>query len=209
MVGGLNQVYPPEEYAGFFGPPPNFTFVDIDAQTFFDSVWKFPKTGDPEKSIRMWKESSHDPFHVMENAINYLMDVIDEDGEIEGVMGYSEGAWTAASLIVEEQYRRRHHGREPRIKLGVFIGGFPPTDRESGRIVTESDVGQIIDIATIHVMGTADPYIEGGQALYDVCNSDKAEMFGHAGGHVIPRDLSTLDELAEVMQETISEIESA
>ena len=207
MVGGLNQVYPPAEFAGFFGPPPNFTFVDLDAQAFFDAVWKFPKTGDPEESIRVWKKAHDDPFSVMENAINYLVNLIDEDGEIDGVLGYSEGAWTAASVIAEEQYRQRHHGREPRIKFGVFIGGFPPTERELG-IVTESDVGQIIDIPTIHVMGTADPYIEAGQALYDVCNPEKAEMFGHAGGHVIPRDLSTLDELADVMKETISEIES-
>lgn len=51
-------------------------------------------------------------------ALDGVFQTIDDDPEIDAILGYSEGAMVAASAIVEEQERcMREKGRERRIKV--------------------------------------------------------------------------------------------
>lgn len=63
-------------------------------------------------------------------------------------------------------------------------------------MLSDAEAEDAIDIPTCHIVGCNDPYIDGSITLYDMCNEDKAELFDHGQGHVIPRDPRTLEELS-------------
>lgn len=57
----------------------------------------------------------------------------------------------------------------------------------------------IIDIPSLHVVGCSDPYIAGAVALYNMCDSNTAELFDHGKGHTVPRDARTIQELCDAI----------
>ena len=137
-----------------------------------------------------------------------LIDMMDAEGDIEGVIGYSEGAEVAATLILEEERRRREYGRIPRIKCAVFICGWPAKDPITGRVILSEDFEcEPITIPTCHVVGAADPFLDGSMALYNICDPDTADLFDHGGGHVIPRNKQTLLDLSEMIRDMIVSVE--
>lgn len=60
----------------------------------------------------------------------------------------------------------------------------------------------MIEVPTCHIIGANDPYVDGTMALYGVCDPDTAIMFDHGKGHTIPRDVATMKEAAEVIEQT-------
>ena len=113
-------------------------------------------------------------------------------------MGYSEGAMMAASVVLEEQRLARGPGARPRRVRGcVFFGGWPPWVRVGGyaHLVLRDMLDDVVDVPTFHVVGSHDPYLQGGLALYNVCHEDRATLFEHGQAHNIPRDAQTVAEL--------------
>lgn len=139
-------------------------------------------------------------------ALDPLFDYLDQNPEIEGILGFSEGAGIAASLIVEENKRRKANGRTPHLKCAVFMSGMPPTDWNTGRFLLQDEDGELISIPTFHIMGSQDAMISGVMALYNVCDPDTADLFDHGGGHIIPRDAQTVTELAKGILAMISDL---
>lgn len=123
----------------------------------------------------------------------------------QGILGYSEGATTAATLILEERRRRELDGKPRRIKYGIFFAGWPPVqvDGEHVRCLLADECEDIIDIPTCHIVGCNDPYIHGAMALYAMCDEDTAVLFDHGKGHTVPRDPRTVQELAEAIDSTL------
>lgn len=204
---GPNAVTIPSEYEGFFGPPPNFTFIDSDLKVAAYPLRTLGREGSPEDAMRklyttaeLWKRKSPS------GALDPLFDYLDQNPEIDGVLGFSEGAGIAASLIVEENKRQKATGRIPRLKFAVFMSGMPPTDWNTGRFLLQDEDGELISIPTFHVMGSQDAMISGVMALYNVCDPDTADLFDHGGGHIIPRDAQIVAELAKGILAMISDL---
>lgn len=107
----------------------------------------------------------------------------------------------AASLIIEEQRRRREFGTRRHIERAIFFAGWPPMTVEDGQahIVLSDTSDAFIDIPTFHVLGCNDPYLNGSMSLYTTCDEDCAEMFDHGQGHTVPRDPRTMKELITVL----------
>jgi predicted esterase len=203
---GTTPVNPPPEFQGFFGPPPNFTFTTVDFPELVKfNMRDFPRRETPEATIKYAVKKAGNPsFSMIKAAMSRLVEMVDNDLEIEGVIGYSEGAEIAASLILEEQRLSQEFGRIPRLKCAVFICGWPPKDPVTGNIVLADDHdGEVIKIPTCHVVGAADPFLDGSMALYNICDPDTADLFDHGGGHVIPRTKETLTDLSEVIRDMI------
>lgn len=78
----------------------------------------------------------------------------------DGILGYSEGATIAASLILEEKRRLLEEGIPRNIKCGIFFAGWPPMKDTGGPYLFDTD-GEVIDIPTVNVIGCQDPYIDG------------------------------------------------
>ncbi|KAJ5827161.1 hypothetical protein N7447_003924 [Penicillium robsamsonii] len=203
---GTTEVSIPQEFAGFFGPPPHYTFMDIEGHLAHINMRDFPKRDTPEETIKAATQAAGDPtFTSIPKVMDRLIGILDSEDDIDGVIGFSEGAQIAASLLLEEQRRERELGRMPRIKCAIFFSGWPPVHPVTGRFVTAEDYDEEpITIPTCHAVGALDPFIDGSMALYNMCDPDKADLFDHGAGHLIPRDKQVTEEVAMVVHEMIN-----
>ncbi|KAJ4387498.1 hypothetical protein N0V93_008091 [Gnomoniopsis smithogilvyi] len=203
---GTREAIPPPGFEDYFGAGPLWRFIDYDGSKAFDIVDRireFPQGPNAEATMRllMGDQPSYALSSVQE-AIHRLLDIIDADPEIEGILGYSEGATTAATLILEERRLWDVEKRPRRIKRAIFFAGWPPLSMAGGKIqVLLADQDKdVIDIPSLHVIGCNDPYISGAVALYNMCDRDTAEIFDHGKGHTVPRDARTIQELCDAIE---------
>lgn len=63
------------------------------------------------------------PQHVAE-AFELVNEIIDEDGPFDGIMGFSQGASLAASLLLQRQLD--HPSKPPQFQFAIFICGLLP-----------------------------------------------------------------------------------
>ncbi|ROV97403.1 hypothetical protein VMCG_06948 [Cytospora schulzeri] len=211
---GTSPATPPEGFEDYFGAGPLWRFIEYDGDAAFDIVDRirdFPEGSNPEDTMRLlFGSNSSCLVTSVQNATQRLLDMIDADPEIEGVLGYSEGATTAATLILEERKRAQQYGRQRRIKRAIFFAGWPPMSISGDKVqVVLADQSQgVIDIPTLHIVGCSDPYILGAVALYNMCERSSAEMFDHGKGHTVPRDSRTIQELCDSIDRLASRDES-
>ena len=98
-------------------------------------------------------------------VMDYLYDTLEMDPEIQGIIGYSDGAAIAATLILDEEKRRRETGRPRQIKCAMFVTGWPPMHPEDGVLLAdECDV--FIDVPTVHVVGANGTVFESASMHY-------------------------------------------
>lgn len=105
----------------------------------------------------MSAENGMTPNGSREETLRYLYKTIEADDEICGVIGYSEGASAAATLILDEQERMRLAGITPRIKCGIFFMGWPALNGD-GVPALADEMDESIDVATLHVVGAKGRY---------------------------------------------------
>lgn len=169
-----------------------------------DIVRLLPHAETPEETMRVALKQLPDLRSPVWRAIEKIRKTMNEESDIEGIIGYSEGAMIAASFILDEQRRSREEGIEPRIKCAVFISGWPPIDSDTGLLVLSDETEDVIDIPTCHVVGALDPMIHGTMALYNLCDPDRAELFDHGHGHLVPREERTVKELGKAVRTMIA-----
>ncbi|PLB51553.1 hypothetical protein P170DRAFT_443747 [Aspergillus steynii IBT 23096] len=203
--GDLAVKIPLVEFEGFFGPPPNYTFVDVNLGTTAFSIREFPKRETPEETMRLVVNMLNDPRPSnIPEVMDRLIGILDSEGDIDGVIGYSEGAVMATTLLLEEARRQRDSGRQPMIKCAVLICGWPPMDPVTGQTMLTDQFDEVIDIPSCHVVGGQDPFLDASMALYNFWDPDQAHIFDHGGGHAVPRELGTCQEIAEIIRGLIS-----
>ncbi|KAH0531443.1 hypothetical protein TsFJ059_000272 [Trichoderma semiorbis] len=211
-INGFTEAIPPAGFNDYFGAPPLYRFMDVDGTSELEKIIvrirDLPQGESPEETMRKLiadKEQFTTPAVTL--ALDRLLQLLDEDPEIDGILGYSEGATVAATLILEEQRLFREQGRPRRIKSAIFFAGWPPVRIVDGRVQTllADEHDEMIDIPTCHVVGCNDPYIHGAIALYGMCDEDMAILFDHGKGHTVPRDELTVKELAETIERTFDQ----
>ncbi len=186
----------------------------------------FPDCETPEDTMReLMKEGVASSHKSADAALKFLFKVMKEKGPFEGIIGYSEGATVAATLLLHEQRRFQKSGIAPMFKYAIFFAGWPPVAPDSHHMVLSDESDEIIEIPTCHIskpgpfftqltlgsltntnpVGSMDPYLHGSLALYNVCDPDTAYLFDHAKGHTLPRDKETVKELGDVVRKAISD----
>lgn len=164
-----------------------------------------PHAETPEETMRVaLKQLPHLRYSQVWRTIEKIRKTMDEEVDVEGIIGYSEGAMVAATFILDEKRRSIEEGIEPRIKCAVFISGLPPIDPNTGLLVLSDETEDVIDIPTCNVIGTLDPMIDCSMALYNLCDPDRAELFDHGHGHLVPREEQTVKELGKVVRTMIA-----
>ncbi|PHH89776.1 hypothetical protein CDD83_5287 [Cordyceps sp. RAO-2017] len=201
-VDGFHPATPPKGFDEYFGAPPLYRFFDYDSvnalSTLVVQLRDFSEGTDPQDTIRkIVQDQVIFESEAVRKTTDRLLELIAADPEIDGVLGYSEGAMTAATLILEEKRKFEEEGIPRRLKYGLFFAGWPPLclKGEYSRTLLADEDEEMIDIPTCHIIGCRDPYIHGAMALYNVCDPDTAEIFDHGGGHTLPRDGTTIKEL--------------
>lgn len=169
-----------------------------------DVVRLLPQAETPEEAMRVALKQLPDlKYSQLGRAIEGIRETIDEEVDVEGIIGYCGGAMMAASFILDEQRRSREEGIEPRIKCAVFFSGWPPADSNTGLLLSD-ETEVVIDIPTCHVVGALDPMIHSAMALYNMCDPDRAEIFDHGQGHMVPREKRIVKELGQVVRTMIA-----
>ncbi|KAJ5287310.1 Serine hydrolase FSH [Penicillium angulare] len=151
------------------------------------------------------------------DAVAALADYVDHEGPFDGMMGFSEGAIMAATLLVEDA-KNSAMG----LKCGIFFSGGLPLDPELLRgecvrcvdpltdgvairvptaIIVEEDLGRLSCRSPLSgLWGQGDI----SRGLVDICEPSLREVVLHSIGHQIPSFKSPeLNAILRAMERTI------
>ncbi|KAI4722380.1 putative DUF341 family oxidoreductase [Aureobasidium sp. EXF-10727] len=211
FIQGRVPVTPPPGFESYFGPGPHYRFFKDKGEaeaSAVEGIRVFPEADTPEDALRALMPRGETKIgfaDARQAALDQLYGVLDADPEINGVIGYSEGASAAATLIYDEQERMRSEGYVPRIKAAVFFMGWPALTSENVPALSD-EVEHLLEVQSLHIVGANDPYKDGALALYNLFDDDMAVFFDSAGGHTIPRHGKLLQELAQAVKDLIVDI---
>jgi predicted esterase len=144
-------------FESYFGPGPHYRFFKDKGEaeaSAVEGIRVFPEADSPADALRalMPKGETKVGFaEAREAALERLYEALDADPEICGVIGYSEGASAAATLIYDEQERANPEGYVPRIKVAVFFMGWPAIS-ETGLVLSD-EVENLIEVQSLHIVG--------------------------------------------------------
>ncbi|KAI0849235.1 serine hydrolase-domain-containing protein [Daldinia vernicosa] len=212
---GAHEVEPPLGWENYFGSRPLYRFVEAaagagDAFEVVRRVRHIPRGLSPEATLRLFKPPrpvAYD-WRAFREALDGLFETIEANGEIDGLIGYSEGAMMAASICAEENRRWEERGVPRRIKFAIFFAGTPPLVAQGDGFVARlaDEYGTSISIPTFHVFGSNDPLVYSSVALYNACEPDAAQLYDHGLGHLVPRDADNVEQLGDVLADVITRI---
>ncbi|KAK3294933.1 serine hydrolase FSH [Chaetomium fimeti] len=211
FIHGPCKAVPPEGFEDYFGNAPYFRFIEPDKDLgnpnqddILARIRDFPDCETPEDTMReLMREGVSTTHRSTNNALKFLLKVMQEQGPFDAIIGYSEGATVAATLLLHEQRRLKKKKIQPMFKYAIFFAGWPPLDPDLHNMILSDETDTMIEIPTCHIIGSLDPYVHGSMALFNVCDPDTAYMFDHAKGHTLPRDKDTVKELGDVVREAI------
>ena len=177
-----------------------------------ERIREFPDAATAEDTLRkLLPEGTTRNENVppVRSCLDYIYEQMDIEGDVEGIVGYSEGAMVGATMLFSEQRRFQETGRPRRLKVGLFFSGWPamdPDERGAGAMLAD-ETDEVVCVPSIHVIGSGDPYLQGAMALYNLFDEETAILFDHGKGHIIPRDARTLKELGDTIRQAIKESE--
>ena len=159
FINGNCEAVPPEGFEEFFGKPPFYRFIEPDdKETLTETtdvlsrIRDFPECETPEDTMReLMKAGIADSRRSTDTAIKYLFQIMEEHGPFDGIIGYSEGATVAGTLLLHEQMRAEELGIEPMFKCAIFFMGWPPMDPKTYALVLSDESDKTIDIPTCHI----------------------------------------------------------
>ncbi|KAL8867017.1 MAG: hypothetical protein Q9198_008676, partial [Flavoplaca austrocitrina] len=123
----------------------------------------------------------------------------DAETSYDGILGFSEGASAAASLIL----RQSAQGYAKPFKFAFFFCGPPPLDYQDKGVILADESGARINIPTAHIVGSRDPGYLGSLALYNLCDERLAGLYNHGKDHTIPWDPQSTGSIAKELRLTI------
>lgn len=155
FIQGPHEAVPPEGYEEYFGGKPYYRFVEHNEATGGVDVLKkirdFPEGATAEDMLRELLSNGADGRASLRDAIDYLFRIIEEEGPFDGILGYSEGASIAATLILVEQRRFLEQGIPRTLKCGIFFAGWPPMTPELDAMVLSDESELMIDVPSCHI----------------------------------------------------------
>ncbi|KAJ5728670.1 uncharacterized protein N7483_003178 [Penicillium malachiteum] len=196
------KITPPPGFEEYFGTGLLYRWADDGGaaeDSMISRVRKIPEGNNPEDVMRDLIGDRDVVWLNYKEVMDFLYETMESDPEIQGIIGYSEGASIAATLILDEQKRLAATGRPRRVKCALFFTGWPPMHPVDGVLLAdETDV--MIDVPSLHVVGANDPFRHGAYALYNVCDPDTAAFFDTGKGHTIPRSGLVIHELGDAVR---------
>jgi predicted esterase len=122
-----------------------------------------------------------------DNAIAYIKSFILQHGPFAGILGFSQGARAAASILLEQQRQPFTHNP----LFGVFFcGTFPPFVPGTPEI----------RLPTLHVLGLSDPYLPQSEVLLSHCTQQSVRrVIKFNGGHQMPTSQDVTQQIADAI----------
>lgn len=157
FIQGPYEVDPPPGYEDFFGGPPYYRFIvpsdqDVDTTDVIERIRDFPQLETPEMTMReLMTYGVAKTDDSARRTLEYLYEVMEQNGPFDGIVGYSEGATIAATLLLHEQLREANEGRQPMFRCALFFGGWPPMTPMLDGLVLADESDLVIEIPTCHI----------------------------------------------------------
>jgi hypothetical protein len=164
FINGPCEAVPPEGFEEFFGNPPYYRFIEPDEKETEDTdvlsrIRDFPECDTAEDTMReLMKEGVASSIMSTAKAIQYLFNVLEKEGPFDGIIGYSEGATVAGTLLLAEQRRFEATGKKPMLKCAVFFAGWPPLDPATFAMVLSDESDLMINVHTCHISKSTGPF---------------------------------------------------
>lgn len=161
--------------------------------------------GDLNEDLRGWFDINDMEFRGLEEAVVWLAGYMREIGPIDGIIGFSQGAALASMLssLCEGDYNKGRlealakqpvpiHVQPPQghLKFFVALSGF--------RSTIDNHVGfynPIITTPAMCVIGDLDIMVSEDLTTMLVGSCFAPEVIHHKGGHYVPTDKKTIDEV--------------
>lgn len=140
-------------------------------------------------------------------AYSLIYELIEDCGPFDGVMGFSQGGSLAASFLLNHLESRPSDPVENFFRFAVIICSGNPFDARgmvTRRYHPEED-GLRISIPTAHIVGHNDDEHDRQLLLHGLCDSRRATIYDHGGGHEIPRNPSAVKGMTDAICHVIGE----
>ncbi|CAI5736487.1 unnamed protein product [Hyaloperonospora brassicae] len=153
---------------------------------------KTTETKKMETEYRAWRRplgsnEEVDPSRLARDwdvLVGFLREQIDEIGDVDGVLGFSQGASLAAWMCSERARAELQWSPKVAVLIGSYVGS-PPLSLDSG---------VISDISSLHIFGSNDGVVPPAksQQVVDIFKQhttlgNRVRTSMHAQGHVIPK----------------------
>lgn len=157
FIQGPYEVAPPVGYEDFFGGPPYHRFIvptdaEADSIDVIERIRDFPQLETPEMTMReLMTYGVAKTDDSARHTLEFLYGIMEKEGPFDGIIGYSEGATIAGTLLLHEQVREELEGRPPMFKCALFFGGWPPITPTLDGLVLADESDLTIEIPTTHI----------------------------------------------------------
>lgn len=189
-----------------FSSPPGpgvLPFFDSDDDFF---AW-IPRRRRSRKPIARRIDLGKEEKEANEGLERALLEIGEYDAPFVGVMGFSQGAGMAASLLLRAQ-QARNRGEESywsTLQFGILFNGTADCLEWQAHRSSQQLKEDLIRIPTVQVHGLVDPWLNNGRMMLDrFFDRDSVRLIEFNGGHhLIPDDDGT-KKLAEAIKEVSS-----
>lgn len=200
---GMLEYPPPEGFERELGDPPHLRFFEWELPEKYLGARVPPTRGVNQPSVEdVIREhfQPQDPF-CMEMALEYLHLVMEQEGPFEGLIGWSEGAAVAATLLLDDFSKCELDHSTSEFKCAIFFAGSPPFTLDGKNVLLHDQYGQVIKIPTCHILGQSDAMVELAEALFNICDSSSAIAIRDEGGHRISRDPEVIKKIVDFIKQ--------
>lgn len=134
-------------------------------------------------------------YKSVKEALDFVLDIIVEDGPFDGIMGFSQGAALALALVLRYA---TEHPLDPAYALCKWVVLFSCVgiDRKKNQLDDDS----LLSIPSLHVYDAADRLLGTGGGKV-ACEPGSAKSILHERGHAIPRDNVTVNRILDAVQD--------
>ncbi|KAN0064651.1 hypothetical protein ACQY0O_002281 [Thecaphora frezii] len=159
---------------------------DLDAPETSQAITIDHNTPLEEQPRAWWRTNDHGEYVDWDVTVDYLNQVLANDGPFDAVWGFSQGGCLAGLLAAAFEHPEAVPGLKLPTNQGPFRFAIATSGFRSRDPVHQALFQQPIQTPVLHVLGRADHIVdlERSQTLVDVCANSRVEL--HDGGHALP-----------------------
>ena len=129
-------------------------------------------------------------------TLDYIRNVIKEEGPFHGVIGASEGTNAAATVLMDDL----HNSSTSTLRCGIFFVAIPAHRTDGKGWILSDETDQRITAPTCHIYSEKDPLVLTSKALWNTCEPTSRTLISHEKGHTTPHDKALMVEVAKFVR---------
>ena len=140
-------------------------------------------------------KDNHNPTAL---TLDYVRNIIEEEGPFHGVIGGSEGGSAAATVLLDQLDLARSAGIPATMKCGIFFVSTPAmrADGKGWYLNGDRSDNRGITVPTCHIFSDNDPLSWMSYCLSNTCQEEGKVHILHDKGHTIPHTEELMVEVA-------------